>query len=66
MEQLQPNPEFMSVKQLAQRYPFKTVAGWRWTMFNADQNGFQKAIRKVGGRVVLLDSEVTSWIREQI
>ena len=66
MDQLQANPEFLSVKQLAQRYPFKSVAGWRWTLFNADLNGFSRAVRKVGGRVILLESEVNKWIRDQI
>ena len=65
-QQIQPNTEFLSVKQLAARFPFKSVDGWRWSIFNSDQNGLDRAIRKVGGRVVLIESEVVAWIKDQI
>lgn len=58
METMQPSSEVMSVKQLSQKYTFKSEAGWRWTIFNADLNGFSRAIRKVGGRVVVLEPEL--------
>lgn len=53
---------FMTVKQLAEKYPAFTVGSIRWAIFNQGTNGFAPVIRKLGKKIVLDEEEFVRWI----
>lgn len=50
-----------TVKQAAAETPFSenTI---RWWIFQSPENGFQKVIRRVGGRIFIDLAELEKWI----
>ena len=54
---------FLSVRQLAEAYPFKSERGWRWTIFMADENGFRSCLLRVGRRVIIDEEALVLWLR---
>ena len=45
-------------------YPFPTIGSLRALVFNASKNGFNKVIRKIGGRIVLDERQFFLWVEE--
>lgn len=45
-------------------HPWPTVAGLRSIVFNAEKNGFSKCIVKIGGRILISESEFFEWCVE--
>lgn len=45
--------EYVTVAQLAQRYPAFSEGSIRWLIFNGETNGFNRVVRKVGRKVIL-------------
>lgn len=54
-----------SVKEMSMRYPAFPEGSFRWLIFNADKNGFDKCIvRPPGIRKVLIDElEFLKWLK---
>lgn len=42
-----------SVRQTSQLYPAFSISSLRWLIFNRQQNGFIKCVRKIGAKVVI-------------
>lgn len=57
--------EYLTVAQMSQRYPAFTQGSIRWLIFNANTNGFNKVVRKIGRKVVLNLCEFKRWIEKQ-
>lgn len=57
---------FLSMRQLAEKYPFRSEEGWRWTRFNGDLNGFSACVTTVGGRVIIDEARFLDWMRAQV
>lgn len=57
--------EYVTVAQLAQRYPAFSEGSIRWLIFNADTNGFKKVVRKIGRKVILNLREFKIFLEEQ-
>ena len=56
-------PRFATAKQLAKIEPSFSLSSIRWAIFNADNNGFNTAIVRIG-RKVLIDVEAFYvWIK---
>lgn len=51
------NPEFnpLTVKQLINKYPAFKEGGIRHLIFHADKNGFDKCIRRIGSKVIIIE-----------
>jgi len=55
-----------TVKQLAEANPgVWTEASLRWLIYNARQNGLEKALLKVGRRVLIDVPEFERWLEGQ-
>lgn len=53
--------EFLTISQLAQRYPAFTEGSIRWMRFN-NTNGFNKCVRKIGKKCVVSLHGFHQWI----
>jgi hypothetical protein len=53
---------FLTCKQVCERYPWPPKGGLRHLIFNADRNGFDKVIRRVGKRVLIDEDEFIRYI----
>lgn len=58
-------PTLLTVKQFSQRHPAFTEGGLRWLLFNREQNGFERAVVKVGRRVLIDVDEFFGWLHTQ-
>lgn len=56
--------EYYTVSQFAQMNPAFTQGCLRTLIFNARSNGFDKVIRRIGGRVLIKLSAFNQWIEE--
>jgi hypothetical protein len=43
-------------------HPWPSVQGLRWLVFHRKSNGFARAVRKVGGRVLIDEDEFRAWV----
>ena len=60
------NQRYLSVAQLAAEYPAFTQCSLRHLIFNASENDFDKVIRRVGKRKLLLcEKAFHEWIESQ-
>ena len=55
----------LTVKQLAEKSPAFTESSLRWLIFNAKANGLNRALLKVGRRVLIDLPEFEQWLDEQ-
>lgn len=46
-------------------HPWPPIGGLRHLIFHADQNGFSKAIRRIGRRVLIDEAAFFQWVDEQ-
>ena len=58
------NPRLTTVKQFSERHPAFSVGGIRWLIFNAETNGFNKVIRRIGRRVLIDEAAFFNWVEE--
>lgn len=55
---------FLTLKQVAERYPAFTVGSLRWLIANKDRNGFASVMRKVGKRILVNEAAFVAWIEK--
>lgn len=53
---------YMTVKQLAEKYPFMTEGAIRWQVFNQERTGFKKCLVKMGRRVLISEEGFLAWV----
>ncbi|MCZ2099472.1 MAG: DNA-binding protein [Anaerolineae bacterium] len=51
-----------TLRQLAERNPAFTEGALRWHVFNAKSNGLDRAIVRVGRRVLIDEAEFSRWL----
>lgn len=56
-------PEFLTVKQYAEHFPWPTESGLRWAIFHAASNGLESALIRVGRRIIIDVPKFHEWIR---
>lgn len=56
---------FFTVAQLSEKFPAFSEGSLRWLVFNASSNGFDKAIVRVGRRVLIDEQRFVEWLRDQ-
>lgn len=54
--------ELLTVKQFAQEKKFISESGLRYLIFNADTNGFNKVIKKIGRKVLIDFNAFEDWL----
>ena len=55
----------VSVNGLVKRIPLFTESMVRWWIFNADRNGLNQALIKIGSRVYIDIYEFDAWLENQ-
>ncbi len=45
-------------------HEYPTTGALRALIFNADKNGFNKVIRRIGGRVLIREDAFFDWVEE--
>jgi hypothetical protein len=65
LESITQTDEYVTVAQLAQRYPAFSQGSIRWLIFNGERNGFNRVVRRLGRKVILNLSEFRKWLEEQ-
>lgn len=62
-----PTLALSTVTQFCQKNPWETPGGLRFKIFNAKENGLEKAgaIVRIGRKVLINDQKYFSWIEEQ-
>ena len=53
---------FLTVKQVAEKYPAFGERALRYLIFNMDHNGFSSVICRVGKRVLIEELAFVAWI----
>ena len=56
---------FLTVKQVAEKFPAFSENSLRWIIFNSKTNGATAFIRKVGRKVLIDADGFASWIDNQ-
>ena len=54
-----------TIRQTAERNPAFTEGALRWHVFNSKQNGLDRAIVRVGRRVLIDELEFSRWLEEK-
>jgi len=64
-EPMTPKRHLLTVKQFCQENPAFTEGGLRWLLFNRQDNGLDRAVLKVGRRVLIDVDEFYLWLDQQ-
>lgn len=56
--------ELLTVKQFAKEKGFISESGLRYLIFNADTNGFEKVIKRIGRKVLIDIQAFELWLEE--
>lgn len=57
--------KYYTVKQFAKEEGFISESGLRYLIFNADTNGFNKVIKRIGRKVLIDVQAFYEWVEEQ-
>lgn len=55
------NTRLIPVPAWSQYHPWPSVAGLRYLIFNAAENGFEACIRRIGRRVLIDEQAFFKW-----
>ncbi len=56
---------YLTVKQLANKYEAFSEASLRYWIFHSTSNNLDKAIRRVGKKILIAENAFLSWIENQ-
>lgn len=56
--------DLISVNAFSDKYPTFTKGTLRAYIFNADKNGFNEVIRRIGSRVYIKESNFMEWVEK--
>lgn len=57
--------KYLTVRQWVNEHPWPPIGGLRHLIFNAEANGFNKVIRRIGRRVLIDEDEFFNWVNTQ-
>ena len=55
----------LTVAQFVEEHKFATHGGLRHVIFNSENNGFKKVIKRLGRRVLIDENAFFEWVNEQ-
>jgi hypothetical protein len=56
---------YLTVRQWVHEHPWPPIGGLRHLIFNAEANGFNKVIRRIGRRVLIDEDAFFNWVNTQ-
>ncbi len=56
--------QFRTVEQLAHPYSCFTIGALRWQLFNRKRNGLDRAVVRVGRRLLIDEVEFVAWLKD--
>lgn len=59
------SPKLLTVQQWIEQKPWPPLGGLRHLIFNAQNNGFDAVIRRVGRRVLIDEASFFAWVDRQ-
>lgn len=59
------NSKLLTVNQWANTHPWPPIGGLRHLIFYANENGFNKVIRRIGRRVLIDEVAFFEWATKQ-
>jgi len=57
--------DYVTIRQLTTSNPAFTEGGIRALIFRADNNGFNRCIRRIGRKILISKSAFSQWIEAQ-
>jgi hypothetical protein len=58
-------PTLLTVRQFTEAHPAFTHGGLRWLLFHRQQNGLERAVVKVGRKVLIDVDQFFLWLAQQ-
>jgi hypothetical protein len=58
-------PQFLTVEQLAVKYPAFTEPSLRWLLFNRETNGLNAAVVQLGRKLLIDEQAFVAWLRSR-
>ena len=58
-------PNYLTVKQMATKHPAFSESSLRYHIFNETKNGIDKAIKRVGRKILINEEYFFKWVEEQ-
>jgi hypothetical protein len=58
-------PNYLTVKQMAAKHPAFSEASLRYHIFNETKNGIDKAIKRVGRKILIDENLFFDWLDGQ-
>lgn len=58
-------PTLLTVQQFTKAHPAFTHGGLRWLLFHRQQNGLERAVVKVGRKVLIDVDQFFLWLAQQ-
>lgn len=56
---------FLTVNQVVEEGLYPNIGGLRWLLFNSNANGLESAVRRVGRRLLINESDFCDWLDKQ-
>jgi hypothetical protein len=53
---------YLTVRQISEKYPAFSQGGIRSLIFNAHHNGFSQCIRRIGRKILIKESIFIEWV----
>lgn len=58
-------PNLLTVKQMAGKYPAFSESSLRYHIFHEAKNGLDKAIRRIGRKILIDEEAFFAWVEDQ-
>jgi hypothetical protein len=58
-------PNYLTIKMFSAKHPAFSEASLRYHIFNETKNGFDKAIKRVGRKILINEERFFEWLEFQ-
>jgi hypothetical protein len=58
-------PRLLTVAQFVEEHNFLSHGGARYLIFNSKTNGLEKAIKRIGRKILIDEQKFFEWVNEQ-
>ncbi len=58
-------PKLIPIPKWKEHHEWPTEAGLRYYIFNAEFNGFNKVMKRVGRRILIDESKFFEWVEQK-
>ena len=58
------NNRLLTVKKWAETHDYPSEGALRALIFNAKKNGFDKVVKRIGGRVLISENAFYQWVED--